>query len=328
MSKPEFEPDTIQRERRLIRQIVSRICEREYSARESRTATYISLFDREICEWTPEECVLLRALAQHREDQRYEKTTEHDRQEDTRDPISFIHLDMTKPVMSDECNVILKQILSRNCDESNGLSSEEAWHMAEQRSEEMTAPDSEFVIAPELTSNAKTVWEQALDFFTSIPTSQQEKAIEYLEEFKTAEQSHDETLPRTCHDPSTTVQGNAREEGRSVARPAISSSIAAGLPIVEDDQETARKRKLIALDECKPCERKAYYSFLLAEAMSSSRLEDREAWEKLRENDWSEYFTNELVDYQVPSNYATWSRQLRAARKATGEQKYTRRTRR
>ncbi len=326
MSKPEFEPDTIQRERRLIRQIVSRICEREYSARESRTATYISLFDREICEWTPEECVLLRALAQHREDQRYEKTTEHDRQKDTRDPISFIHLDMTEPVMSDECNVILKQILSRNCDESNGLSHEEARHMAEQRFEEMTAPDSEFVIAPELTSNAKTVWERALDLFTSIPTSQQEKAIEYLEESKTATQSRDETLPCTDNAPSAPDERDPRDDGRPAVHSAISDSIDAEVPTAEDDQESARKQKTNALHACKPSERQAYYSFLLAQAMTETRLEDREAWKILLERDWSEHFTNELAGYGLPEKYSTWSRQLRAARKATGEQKYTRRT--
>ncbi len=81
-----------------------------------------------------------------------------------------------------------------------------------------------------------------------------------------------------------------------------------------------------SLERCKPSERKAYYSFKLAEAKVGRRLEDREAWDLLQDNDWSESFAGELTDYEFPPTFGTWARQLRVARKAAGERKYTPRT--
>ena len=80
-----------------------------------------------------------------------------------------------------------------------------------------------------------------------------------------------------------------------------------------------------SLEQCEPAERKAYYSFKLAEAEQGKRLEDRVAYDLLVNGDWSEQFTNELTDYELPA-FATWARQLRTARKATNERKYTPRT--
>lgn len=80
-----------------------------------------------------------------------------------------------------------------------------------------------------------------------------------------------------------------------------------------------------SLEKCEPAERKAYYSFKLAEAKKERRLEDREAYDLLVDEDWTEHLTGELADYKLPT-FATWARQLRTARKATNERKYTPRT--
>jgi hypothetical protein len=84
-----------------------------------------------------------------------------------------------------------------------------------------------------------------------------------------------------------------------------------------------------SLEQCKPSERQAYYSYKLAEARAERRLEDREAYdlldELLADEDSIEQFTGELTDYKLPS-FGTWSRQLRTARRATNERKYTPRT--
>jgi hypothetical protein len=83
------------------------------------------------------------------------------------------------------------------------------------------------------------------------------------------------------------------------------------------------------LEKCKPSELKAYYSYKLAEERAERRLEDREAYdlldELLADEDSIEQFTGELTDYKLPS-FGTWSRQLRTARSATKERKYTPRT--
>ncbi len=79
-----------------------------------------------------------------------------------------------------------------------------------------------------------------------------------------------------------------------------------------------------ALSKLQPAHRKAYLSFLYAEAKTEKRLEDRDAYDWLKENgiDSDKEEDTELTDYELPS-FDTWGRQLREARRATGEQKYT-----
>lgn len=97
---------------------------------------------------------------------------------------------------------------------------------------------------------------------------------------------------------------------------------------IEQPTTTVTDRKgSKSLEACEPAERKAYYSFKLAEAVAERRLEDREAYDLLIDGDLSEHFTGELADYKPPS-FATWARQLRTTRKATNERKYTPRTHR
>jgi hypothetical protein len=70
-----------------------------------------------------------------------------------------------------------------------------------------------------------------------------------------------------------------------------------------------------------PSVKKAYLSFLYAEAKAEKRLEDIAAYEWLRENGLGDD-ADELVNYELPI-FKTWTRYLRRARSATGEQKYT-----
>jgi len=88
-----------------------------------------------------------------------------------------------------------------------------------------------------------------------------------------------------------------------------------------DDDSTNRYEKL---DGLTPSVRKAYFSFAYAEAVNEGRMEDKEAYEWLRENgiDASKGNAGELEDYDLPY-FETWSRYLRKARKATGQRKYT-----
>ncbi len=67
---------------------------------------------------------------------------------------------------------------------------------------------------------------------------------------------------------------------------------------------------------------KAWFSFVYAEAKQETRLEDRQAWDWLTENGIENDDEGILKGYELPT-FDTWSRQLRRARKAVGEQKYT-----
>lgn len=92
-------------------------------------------------------------------------------------------------------------------------------------------------------------------------------------------------------------------------------------PKAESEEPTNRYD---GLDRLTPTVQKAYLSFVYAESKREKRLEDREAYDWLIEYgiDASKGEAGELVDYGLPA-FATWSRYLREARKATGEQKYT-----
>jgi hypothetical protein len=78
--------------------------------------------------------------------------------------------------------------------------------------------------------------------------------------------------------------------------------------------------------QLRPCVRKAYLSFELAQSKAGSELEDRAAFDWLKENGFPDDAgdTGELVDYELP-DFDTWTRYLREAREALGEQKYSRR---
>ena len=80
------------------------------------------------------------------------------------------------------------------------------------------------------------------------------------------------------------------------------------------------------LEGLQPADRKAYLAYQYAETMAEKRLQDREAYDWLKENgiDANKGDVGELADYKLPA-FDTWAKQLRKARKPLGEQKYTRR---
>ena len=94
----------------------------------------------------------------------------------------------------------------------------------------------------------------------------------------------------------------------------------------DKDKESDPSNRYENLDILQPAHRLAYLSFLYAQAkLNGRRLEDREAHDWLNENGIED--AGELSDYILP-DYSTWTRYLRKARNAIGEQKYTPRTKR
>ena len=77
--------------------------------------------------------------------------------------------------------------------------------------------------------------------------------------------------------------------------------------------------------ELEPAIRKAYLAFQYAETMRGRRLEDREAYDWLKENgiDPEKGDLGELTDYQLPDSFETFKRYVVKARGALGESKYT-----
>jgi hypothetical protein len=70
--------------------------------------------------------------------------------------------------------------------------------------------------------------------------------------------------------------------------------------------------------------RKAYLAFEWVQSKARKKLEDKEAWDLLKEEGIPSDAGNagELTDYKPPA-FDTWARELRTARSALGEQKYT-----
>jgi hypothetical protein len=73
-----------------------------------------------------------------------------------------------------------------------------------------------------------------------------------------------------------------------------------------------------------PAVRRAYLAFCYAETKAGKRLEDREAYNLLRDEGIPDD-AGELGDYKLPHAFDTWARYLRDARNVLDERKYTRR---
>ncbi|MGA2064184.1 MAG: hypothetical protein ABSG86_04415 [Thermoguttaceae bacterium] len=81
------------------------------------------------------------------------------------------------------------------------------------------------------------------------------------------------------------------------------------------------------LRQLEPAVRKAYLAYQYVETANGRRMEDREAYEWLREYgiDQGKGDLGELTDYQLPDAFDTFRRYVTDARKPLGESKYTRR---
>ena len=86
------------------------------------------------------------------------------------------------------------------------------------------------------------------------------------------------------------------------------------------DEETGRDE---ILEQMQSAQRKAYFAFEFAESKTGRRLQDREAYDLLKDEGIPDASGDlgDLTDYVFPS-FGTWSRHLRLARNALGEQKH------
>jgi hypothetical protein len=89
----------------------------------------------------------------------------------------------------------------------------------------------------------------------------------------------------------------------------------------EEDSSSSREAQIQTMQ---PSIRVAYLAFTYAESKAGKKLQDQEAYKLLDEEGIPEGAGSrgELTDYKLPA-FDTWSRQLREARKALGEQKYS-----
>lgn len=120
--------------------------------------------------------------------------------------------------------------------------------------------------------------------------------------------------------PPAATPGTEQDEGEGERmRSEKLSAPGGGTPPIDETNRYA------ALDKLPDAPRNAYLSFLYAEAKNERRLGDREAWEWLQENGTDGAGAADLDGYDLPE-FGNWARYLRRARKVTGEQKYTPRT--
>lgn len=113
--------------------------------------------------------------------------------------------------------------------------------------------------------------------------------------------------------------------GTDATAPEVSLSIEPQTPPQPQAPDPdGKKEPAEILKSLQPALRRAYLSYQLAETMEGNRLIDSAAYELLKEFDFSTETQNleDLGEYALP-DYETWTRQLRFARKALGEQKYT-----
>jgi hypothetical protein len=95
----------------------------------------------------------------------------------------------------------------------------------------------------------------------------------------------------------------------------------------EEAPGTPPAGKAAVLAQLEPADQKAYYVYAYAE-VNLGHTTDRQAYEWLRDNGLpderdSPELASKLAGYKLPPSFDTWSRQLRNARKALGEQKHS-----
>jgi hypothetical protein len=102
----------------------------------------------------------------------------------------------------------------------------------------------------------------------------------------------------------------------------LQAALAPTAPIEQSPPSPTRE---LVLRQLEPAVRKAYLAYQYAEGCAEKRLEDREAYDWLRENgiDQGKGDLGELTDYDLPDSLETFRRYLGTARNSLGESKYT-----
>jgi hypothetical protein len=137
------------------------------------------------------------------------------------------------------------------------------------------------------------------------------------------------TLARGGRDAAQGALGQVNS-GQSSPPNGVAQSGLSGVPAAAQgkrtEQSLSEAEEAQILRSLEPAARNAYLVFRLAQSPADKPLKDDEAYELLKETDLPKAANSiaELTDYKLPS-FETWTRQLRTARKALGEQKYTRR---
>ena len=126
----------------------------------------------------------------------------------------------------------------------------------------------------------------------------------------------------------------------SIARPTVAARnpvAASGFPLPGNDPTAIPKRAEVPeetvskppsrddqIQQLEPAVRRAYLAYEYAEMKAVKRLEDREAYDLLKEEGIPEGYGNRgnLAEYEPPA-FDTWAKYLRTARKLLGESKYT-----
>jgi len=113
---------------------------------------------------------------------------------------------------------------------------------------------------------------------------------------------------------------NSIVDGRSVDSELLEALVEAARALFEDSTKRDDVGDPSQVDDLPKAVRCAYWSFEAVEKKAGRSLEDREAWDLLNEKGLPDL--PELSAYKLPA-FDTWSRYLRDARKARGEQKYS-----
>jgi len=98
-------------------------------------------------------------------------------------------------------------------------------------------------------------------------------------------------------------------------------------PTASQPATTLSASRKVPLKQLKPAMRKAYWAWQYAESENGRRMEDREAYDWLRENgiDQDKGDFGELTDYEPPESFETFKRYVVESRRVLNEGKYTRR---
>jgi len=141
---------------------------------------------------------------------------------------------------------------------------------------------------------------------------------------------------QTCLRVNPKLAKKGEQPGETETGALATASVGAGItagpsmttdsPLTAEDEPLSPEKRAKMWATLQPCERQAYLSFEHAQTKHERQLEDKEAYDFLKENgiERNAGDLENLKDYEPPT-FDTWSRQLRKARQQLRENKYRRR---